>query len=110
MCDGKISKEIVDNTIQATDTYIWNEDFIHRDKDKITFGKYNGHSIGYIYLMNKNYLDWCLENISGFNYVIEDQELIRKQKEENYNNLNNAHDYLVRDCNIYQQTLKEKND
>lgn len=31
-------------------------------KSILTFGKYKGTSIGYIFKINAKYLNWCLEN------------------------------------------------
>lgn len=49
---------------------------LFRENEKIDFGKYKGTTIRQIYVANKGYLDWCSKNVSGFDYLIEDPQII----------------------------------
>ncbi len=39
---------------------------VYNEESKLDFGMYRGYEIGIVYVFDPGYLDWCINNISGF--------------------------------------------
>lgn len=69
--EEKLKKESKERIFKVTE----------RTQDKFRFRKYKGKKVLDVYEKDKGYIDWCIENVDGFN------EYLKKIKRKN--NLNN---------------------